>query len=117
MTMVRPTALLVAALLCGWASAQVIEPYASDEHTLLLYHFDGEGEQIVDSGPLGLHGTLSQGPVERVEGVIGNALRLGQDQVIGIEGDRALLQGMDQLTIEVWFRTGPCLRPGWRERS
>jgi len=95
----------MACVLAGGAAwAQVIEPYQPDEHTLLLYHFDGEGDQIIDSGPLGLDATLTQGPVERVEGVIGKALRMGEGQAITLP-DRPELRGMDQLTVELWFNT------------
>ncbi len=73
----RLTALLVAVTVCGWANAQAIEPYESDEHTLLLYHFDGDGDEVTDSGPLGLHGKMNTGATERVEGIIGDSIVRG----------------------------------------
>lgn len=97
------TALLT--LICAWAQAQMIEPYQSDEHTLLLYHFDGEGDEVTDSGPLGLHGKMNEGATERVEGIIGKALRFGEGQVLTLDGANEALRGMDQLTIEVWVRS------------
>ncbi|MCD6360166.1 MAG: family 10 glycosylhydrolase [Armatimonadetes bacterium] len=93
------------ALVCAWAQAQVIEPYQPDEHTLLLYHFDGEGDQIIDSGPLGLHGQMNEGTPERVEGIIGRALRLEPGRFVRIDGGNPALRGMDQLTIELWLRS------------
>lgn len=98
-------ALALIALLPLTAAAQVIDPYAPDEHTLLLYHFDDEGERITDSGPLGLHGTVQGGPAQYGEGLIGRALRLGEGQYISLSGDHPALRGMDQLTIELWLRS------------
>ena len=96
------------------ACAQVIEPLEADEHTLLLYHFDGEGQQVVDAGPLQLHGAVVQGEgedrqavedVQRTEGVCGQALTLAPNQAITLPETPDALRGLDQLTVEVWFRT------------
>lgn len=99
-------------LAAGVACAQQVTPLEVDEHTLLLYRFDGEGPQIIDSGPLGLHGILVQGEeraaveeVRRVEGVSGQALSLGPRQVIVLPETPEALRGMDQLTVELWFRS------------
>jgi uncharacterized lipoprotein YddW (UPF0748 family) len=104
--MLRNLSLILTALLLPVVVfAQVIEPYESDEHTLLLYHFDGDGEQVTDSGPLGLHGRMNEGATERVEGIIGKALRFGEGQVLTLDGKNEALRGMDQLTIELWLRS------------
>lgn len=87
------------------AHAQGIEPLEADEHTLLLYHFDGEGDTIVDDGPLGLDATLSDGPVTRTEGVVGSAVTIKDGQAITPAETPDALRGMDQLTVQTWFRT------------
>lgn len=102
--------LLVFVVAPAWA--QVVSPLQADEHTLLLYRFDGDGPTIIDEGPLGLHGRIVEGeerrPVdapERVEGVCGKALTIGPRQAIVPDSTPDQLRGMDALTVEVWFRT------------
>ncbi|MGM0493509.1 MAG: LamG-like jellyroll fold domain-containing protein [Armatimonadota bacterium] len=102
--------------------AQVVTPLEADEHTLLLYHFDDEGEHIVDAGPLGLHGIVVEGEdrervteVLRVEGVSGQALSLDEREAVLPAETPDELRGMDQLTVELWFRT-TCEDPAHRQR-
>lgn len=101
----RTLVFLTLPLTGAWAQAQVIEPYHPDEHTLLLYHFEDEGQHITDSGPLGLHGELQGGPAEYVDGIIGKALRLSDGLHITLDGRHEALRGMEQLTIELWLRS------------
>ncbi|MFP4249974.1 MAG: LamG-like jellyroll fold domain-containing protein [Armatimonadota bacterium] len=112
--MFRLAQYLATFLLCLTAvcHGQVVTPLEADEHTLLLYHFDNEGARIVDSGPLGLHGTVVEGEeraavaeVQRVEGVSGRALSLGEREAVLPAQTPDELRGMDQLTVELWFRT------------
>lgn len=110
------TGTAAAVILCAIApiSAQVVDPLLADEHTLLLYHFDAEGPEIIDSGPLGLHGTVVEGEgeerttleqVPRVDGVCGQALSLGEGQALVPATTPDALRGMDQLTVEAGFMT------------
>ena len=48
---------------------------------------------------------MNTGATERVEGLIGNALRFGEGQVLMLDGKNEALRGMDQLTIEAWVRS------------
>lgn len=101
------TAIMLAAVLiltAMSACAQVVAPLQADEHTLLLYRFEGEGATVHDDGPLGLDGTASSGEVVRTEGIVGQALSLAAGQAISVAAPDAL-RGMDQLTVECWFRT------------
>jgi len=91
-------------LAAGVAQAQVVEPLAADEHTLLLYRFEGEGDAIEDAGPLGLHGTPTAGEPVRTEGMVGQALSLADGEGITVPTPDEL-RGMDQITVELWFRT------------
>jgi len=114
--MCRLVQFVVIAIFClgAAASAQVISPLQADDHTLLLYHFDGDGAQVVDSGPLGLNGIVMQGVDEgeaevvdapnRVEGMVGTALSLAPRQAVLLDETPDELRGMDQLTVELWFR-------------
>ena len=112
MSRLPAVATVVLLLACTGAGAQMIAPLQVDEHTLLLYRFEGDGVTITDEGPLGLSGSIVQGedrePVdapERVEGVSGTALTLGPNQMIALPSTPDELRGMDQLTVELWFRT------------
>lgn len=107
-------AMTVLTLAATGACAQIVTPLEADENTLLLYHFDGEGPQIIDSGPLGLTGTVVEGipeerttleEVPRVDGICGQALSLGENQALVPATTPDELRGMDQLTVEAWFRT------------
>ncbi len=91
-------------LLAGIAQAQIVTPLQADEHTLLLYHFDGDGDTIIDSGPLGLNGAVIGGEVARTEGIVGRALTLADGQAVTIPTPEAL-RGLEQITVETWFRT------------
>ena len=86
-------------------AATLVGPYDPDDHTLLLYHFDEEGDQVVDSSAQGLHGRLNQGPVERGEGIFGSSLKLAEGQWVQLESDREALRGMGELTAELWLKT------------
>lgn len=114
--MFRLPSLVTALLLCLAATsfAQVVTPLEADEHTLLLYHFDGDGPEIVDSGPLGLNARVVTGEgeeqtvvedVRRVDGVAGQALSLTNEQALVPSSTPEALRGMEQLTVEAWFRT------------
>jgi len=99
-------------LACTIAGAQMIAPLQADEHTLLLYRFEGDGATITDEGPLGLSGSIVQGegqqPVEapeRAQGVSGQALTLAPQQMVVLPSNPPELRGMDQLTVELWFRS------------
>lgn len=81
-----------------------ITPFEPDEHTILLYHFDGVGDQILDSSGNGFHGTLNAGAPERVPGVTGTALKLAPRQSVKIDAPLDRIAGMGQLTVEFWFR-------------
>lgn len=102
MTAIRVAALLGMTALA--AHAQIVAPLQADEHTLLLYRFEGEGATVEDGGPLGLNGTPSAGEVLRSEGIVGQALTLAAGQAISVAAPDAL-RGMDRLTVECWFRT------------
>ncbi|MFW5867748.1 MAG: LamG-like jellyroll fold domain-containing protein [Armatimonadota bacterium] len=108
------TGIAAAAILCALAplSAQVVDPLEADAHTLLLYRFEGAGPVIGDEGPLGLHGHVVEGeeatPIaepDRIEGIAGQAITLGPRQAIALPRTPEELRGMDQLTVEVWFRS------------
>jgi len=94
-------------LVLAWPGRAAPQPpaYEPDEHTLLLYHFDGDGDEMLDASSQELRGTLNEGPVERGEGIFGSSLKLADGQVIQLEGNRECLRGMDQLTAELWFKT------------
>ncbi len=96
------------------AQAQIVAPLAADEHTLLLYRFEGEGDAIEDAGPLGLHGTPTAGEPVRTEGMVGQALSLADGEGIMVPTPDEL-RGMDQITVELWFRTTNT-DPGHRQR-
>lgn len=81
-----------------------ITPFEPDEHTILLYHFDGVGDQIVDSSGNGFDGTLNEGPAERGPGVIGTALKLAPRQSVKLNVPLDRIAGVEQLTVEFWFR-------------
>ncbi|NLO05154.1 MAG: family 10 glycosylhydrolase [candidate division WS1 bacterium] len=94
------------------ADAQIVSPLEADDHTLLLYRFEGNGPIIGDEGPLGLHGTVvesEEGALVRMpehpEGVAGNALTLEERQALVVPRTPEELRGMDELTVEVWFCT------------
>ncbi len=103
---------MMVALSAGMTWGQHVSPLTADEHTLLLYRFEGEGAQIVDEGPLALNGSVVEGEeatpveaVERVDGVCGQALTLEPQQSLVPSSQPEDLRGMDALTVEVWFRT------------
>ncbi len=98
-------ALLLPVAAFGQDAPALAGAYEPDVHTLLLYHFDGEGDEILDASSQALHGKLNEGPVERGEGIFGSSLKLADGQVIQLEGGRECLRGMDQLTAELWFKT------------
>jgi len=77
-------------------------PFQSDEHTLLLYHFDeGRGDVVKDSGPGGYDGAL-RGP-KWVPGRFGTALWFdGKDDSVFREVPQAI-QKLKQITVECWF--------------
>ncbi len=112
MSRLSGVATVVFLLLCTGAGAQMIAPLQADEHTLLLYRFESDGATITDEGPLSLSGSIVQGedrePVdapERVEGVSGQALTLAPQQMVVLPSNPPELRGMDQLTVELWFRS------------
>jgi len=105
---------ILALLAATGAFAQVVSPIEPDEHTLLLYRFEGDGGTIVDGGPLRLDGSVVAGEGEdqravdapqRADGVCGQALTLASRQAIVPASTPDHLRGMDQLTVEVWFRS------------
>ncbi len=78
-------------------------PFETDEHTLLLYHFDeGEGPCAKDSSGHGYDGQI-QG-AQWSAGRFGSALRFdGVDDCVFRETTEAI-RGLKQLTVECWFR-------------
>ena len=92
-----------------------ITAFEPDEHTILLYHFDGEGDTITDSSGNGFHGTLNEGTAERVPGVLGSALKLAPRQSVRVNAPLDRIAGMEQLTVEFWFRARAD-RAGSRQR-
>ncbi len=109
--MIARPLILVTLALATTAAAQVVTPLEPDEHTLLLYSFEGDGDQIIDRGPFGLHAELVVGedhnpasPV-RVPGIAGQALSLANHQAIVPATVPDALRGMDQITVEAWFRS------------
>ncbi len=111
--MLKPTFYAALVLVtCAHLSAQVVDPLEADEHTLLLYHFDGSDTAVEDAGPLDLNGTVVEGEdveavetPERTDGVCGQALRLNPNQAIVLPETPEKLRGMDALTVEAWFRS------------
>ncbi|MEA3401790.1 MAG: LamG-like jellyroll fold domain-containing protein [Armatimonadota bacterium] len=96
----------LALTLTAWgAAAQVVSPLEADEHTLLLYRFEGEGDEVVDEGPLGLNASVSEGQLIRTEGICGRAISLSDHQALVLPQTPEELRGMDQISVEVWFRT------------
>ncbi|MFO7946459.1 MAG: LamG-like jellyroll fold domain-containing protein, partial [Armatimonadota bacterium] len=106
--------LCVVMVACAFASDD-IEPYEPDENTLLLYHFDGEGDSIVDSSGNGFDGVMEGGEPVFEPGLIGKSLRLAEGQVILPQAPNERVAGMDELTLEVWFRFDED-RQGHRQR-
>lgn len=92
-----------------------IRPYTPDENTLLLYHFDGDGEQIADSSGNGFDATIQEGEPTRADGLIGKSLRLDEGDVVVTDATAQQLGGMDELTVEVWFKYDK-KREGLRQR-
>ncbi len=81
-----------------------LQPYAPDGDTLLLYHFDGDGEQIIDASGNGYHASMPEGEPTRTDGVMGKSLRLDEGDVVIADATAEKLGGMDELTVEVWFK-------------
>lgn len=87
----------------AWAAENAAAPFASDGHTLLLYHFDeGEGAVAKDSSGHGCDGEVRG--AQWVDGRFGKALRFD-----GIDDSvfRKLLPavaGLKQFTVECWFK-------------
>ena len=80
------------------------EPFTSDEHTLLLYHFDeAEGLITHDASGHEQDAVLQGGAELRAKGKYGAALWLdGQSGSAFLERPEALQQ-LSQLTVECWF--------------
>ncbi len=100
----RLLATAVAILVClGGVSAELpTDPPVSDEHTVLLWHFDeGQGETAVDASGNGRDGAISG--AEWVEGRFGRALHWGEgDGNVSVTGD---LPGItDRFTLECWVK-------------
>lgn len=86
-------------------AAALAGAYEPDANTLLLYHFDGDGDEILDASSHELHGHPNRGPLGRGEGLFGSSLRLTQGQFVQIDGDPECLRAMNQVTAELWFKT------------
>ncbi len=94
--------MVAAASAFGQDAATPLQPFTSDENTLLLYHFnEGEGDVVADSGPHGYDGDLDG--AAWVTGRFGNALRFdGEDDHVYRETPDAI-QGIKQITVECWL--------------
>ncbi|MGC9317878.1 MAG: LamG-like jellyroll fold domain-containing protein [Armatimonadota bacterium] len=104
--MPRLLILVLVLTLTAWgAGAQLVSPLEADEHTLLLYRFEGDGDEVIDEGPLGLNASVSEGELTRTEGICGRAVSLSEYQALVLPETPDELRGMDQMTIELWFRT------------
>jgi len=75
-------------------------PYTADEYTRLLYHCDGQGAQLLDSGPLHLHADVIG--ALRTRGRFGGALDTRQGGAVLRYHPALNLQYA--LTIEAWVR-------------
>jgi hypothetical protein len=84
------------------AATAPLAPFASDPHTVLLYHFDeGRGDVARDSGPAGLGAELRGAAWAR--GKFGGALRFdGRDDCLFRKIEPAL--ALKQMTIECWYQ-------------
>jgi 1,3-beta-galactosyl-N-acetylhexosamine phosphorylase len=101
-------AILTLATLC--ASAAVAEeawflPYEPDEHTVALFHFDGEGDTDVSVAEAEIEATLTGGAT-RAPGVFAGGVELhGTKECVRLNKSEALMLGNDQpFTIEAWLR-------------
>ena len=99
----RGLLLLIVTLVGGAVAAQPVPgPFVSDEHTLLLYHFDeGAGAVAYDGSGHGQHAVL-QG-AQWTKGKFGGGLWFdGTDDSVFLRQPDAL-RNMPELTVECWF--------------
>ncbi|NOY83111.1 MAG: hypothetical protein GXP31_19110 [Kiritimatiellaeota bacterium] len=80
-------------------------PFTADEYTVLLYHFEGSGAEVPDSGPVGVVGRL-QGQAVRSGGRFGKGLDTRKG---GVYVAHHPVMDLDrELTLEAWIRVdGP----------
>ncbi|NPV47205.1 MAG: hypothetical protein HPY69_09620 [Armatimonadetes bacterium] len=96
---------IIMALALSWGAAWAQPapgPFAPDEHTLLLYHFDeGEGTVAHDASGRGQDGLLKG--AQWAKGKFGGGLWFdGTDDSVFLEHPDAL-RNLPQITVECWF--------------
>ncbi len=80
-------------------------PFTVDEYTVLLYHFEGAGEEVTDSGPLEISGRF-RGEVVRCPGRFGKGLDTRRGAVY--VPHHSAMDLIRDLTLEAWVRVdGP----------
>lgn len=104
-TVNRSLFVTIAALMLTLPFAHAEGPFAKDEHTMQLWHFDeGEGTAAKDS----IHARVAQvqGGVGWTEGRFGRALRFnGTDGKLVMDGDGFIIFKGDQgFTVEAWVK-------------